>query len=390
VSWRDQLRPASFRGVPFFVETSSARFGREGVIHEYAQRDTPAVEDMGRKSRPFSVSGFIVGDNYLAERDRLIQAAELPGPGILIHPTYGRLRVFCLELSVDEGVGERGAALVALSLVEAGDLQFPTATVTGDGRKRSGAENLKAETVVDFVSAFDTSGAAFQLSQAIEQAGQQLDELREAIEAPEAVVDDGFSVLGDLEQLSADLVSLVQTPQSLADRVVALFESVADFGAAFTYLRRAPTTVRTLSGSGTSTEQQAEDNADALAALFNRLALVLVAQELDVATFTAREDAEQFLADFSGYCEAEELREVATSDRTYQAIVDARTGVAQTVSDAAIGLPSLVDVSAADGFPAVVLSYQLYGDAERDEEIADRNGALDPLFMAGALKVLSR
>ncbi|WP_374707575.1 DNA circularization N-terminal domain-containing protein, partial [uncultured Deefgea sp.] len=40
MAWREQLQPASFRGVPFYVYTSSGEVGRRNVVHEYPLRDT--------------------------------------------------------------------------------------------------------------------------------------------------------------------------------------------------------------------------------------------------------------------------------------------------------------------------------------------------------------
>lgn len=390
MSWRDQLRPASFRGVSFKVDASSAKFGRVGIVHEYAQRDTPAVEDGGRLTRPFGVGGFVIGPDYLIQRDRLIQAAETPGPGVLIHPTYGRLTVFCLELSIDESADSRGSAAVAFRFVEAGQLRFPTAGATGAARATAGAAELKTQARADFVEAFDTSGAGFQAAEAIEQVDRHLADLRNAFNAPDAILDDAFAVVNTLNRLSTDLAALVQTPGDLADRIVALVEAVQDFGAAFAFLRRPSAAVRTRTGANTDAEAQAETNAKALAALFNRLALVLVAQELNVDGFGSRQDAEAFLGSYAAFSEVEELRQTATSDRTYSALVDARTGVYEAVSKAAVNLPSLVTVDASDGYPAIVLSYELYGSPERDREIVDRNGALVPLSLAGSLRVLSR
>jgi prophage DNA circulation protein len=79
----DALRPASFRGVPFATLASRKVFGRRTAVHEYPFRDTIWVEDLGRKGREISLSGFLVanslvygGGDVLAQQDQLIAAAE--------------------------------------------------------------------------------------------------------------------------------------------------------------------------------------------------------------------------------------------------------------------------------------------------------------------------
>lgn len=91
MTWRDDLRPASFRGVHFFVAADSSRFGRRVVVHTYPQRDKPYVEDLGRRSREYQFDAFVIGPNYMEDRDAFIAACEEPGAGELIHPKYGSL-----------------------------------------------------------------------------------------------------------------------------------------------------------------------------------------------------------------------------------------------------------------------------------------------------------
>jgi len=72
-SYWSQLRPASYRGVPFGVLGGSASFGRRNAVHEYPFRDTPWVEDLGMSARHVHVTGFLVGDDVIAQRTKLIQ-----------------------------------------------------------------------------------------------------------------------------------------------------------------------------------------------------------------------------------------------------------------------------------------------------------------------------
>lgn len=103
--WKDNLHPASFRGVPFGVVSGEGSFGRRQAVHEYPYRDSVWVEDMGRSTRRISITGFLVQSSLgykaadvMAQRDSLVAACEQAGPGTLIHPTLGELTV-----SIPEG-----------------------------------------------------------------------------------------------------------------------------------------------------------------------------------------------------------------------------------------------------------------------------------------------
>ncbi|HAW0191952.1 TPA: DNA circularization protein, partial [Escherichia coli] len=92
INWRDNLYDASFRGVPFSVESDEGSFGRRVQVHEYPNRDKPYTEDLGRATRRLTINAYLVGDDYAEQRDRLITAIETAGPGTLIHPQFGEMQ----------------------------------------------------------------------------------------------------------------------------------------------------------------------------------------------------------------------------------------------------------------------------------------------------------
>ncbi|EGK8325810.1 DUF2313 domain-containing protein [Escherichia coli] len=61
INWRDNLYDASFRGVPFSVESDEGSFGRRVQVHEYPNRDKPYTEDLGRATRRLTINAYLVG-----------------------------------------------------------------------------------------------------------------------------------------------------------------------------------------------------------------------------------------------------------------------------------------------------------------------------------------
>ena len=93
MSWREKLRPASFRGVPFFVDDTSTSTGRKIQLHEYPKRDLPYSEDLGKVSKSYAIRAFVVGEDCFEQRDALLDALEQEGSGTLVHPTLGTINV---------------------------------------------------------------------------------------------------------------------------------------------------------------------------------------------------------------------------------------------------------------------------------------------------------
>ncbi len=131
--WIDQLRPASFRGVPFGVISGESRFGRRLAVHEYPFRDKPWAEDLGRKTRPIGLQGFLIADSLvygggdvLTQRDRMVAAAETEGAATLVHPTLGELNVSCADLVVVERWDAGRYFELTFNLIESGERLFPS------------------------------------------------------------------------------------------------------------------------------------------------------------------------------------------------------------------------------------------------------------------------
>ncbi|QJD91808.1 multidrug DMT transporter [Duganella dendranthematis] len=155
-SWMSKLRPASFRGVPFKVLEGQLKFGRRSVIHEYPFRDTVWVEDLGRAARRIAFTGYIFGDDVIAQRDQLMKVCEEVGAvegGELVHPTLGRITV-----SLADGVGcaerwDRGRVFeLAFSFVEQGKRIFPNSTVDTQSAVSTAAEKAKAAAKANLIS----------------------------------------------------------------------------------------------------------------------------------------------------------------------------------------------------------------------------------------------
>ncbi|WP_232227951.1 DNA circularization N-terminal domain-containing protein, partial [Asaia astilbis] len=112
----------SFRGIPFAVMGSGGQAGRNTAVHAYPWRDGVWVEDMGKQGRQYHVSGLLVGPACYAQRDLLVRAAEIEGPGVLVHPTVGLFRVSLMRLEWRERDGMSNVIDLSFDFIEKTDL----------------------------------------------------------------------------------------------------------------------------------------------------------------------------------------------------------------------------------------------------------------------------
>jgi prophage DNA circulation protein len=130
MAWQQNLRPASWRGVPFFVQDHQFTGGRRVQVHDFVQRDKPYVEDLGRDNRNMTIKGFVIaryenGFNAWPERDALIAAIEQGGKGKFVHPSFGELEGHISKFTEHEENSQAGGYCgFDLVFIEAGEKSF--------------------------------------------------------------------------------------------------------------------------------------------------------------------------------------------------------------------------------------------------------------------------
>lgn len=153
-TWREKRQPASFRGVPFFVDSDSTPVGRRTQLHEYPQRDKPLVEDLGAKTRIVKMTAFVIGDDCLFHRDNLLHALNQPGSGELVHPWFGRMRVTAgdgCEVSHERRDG--GLVRFELEFIEAGEKGYPVGVPNNASLLEDESESWLASAIARYKAA---------------------------------------------------------------------------------------------------------------------------------------------------------------------------------------------------------------------------------------------
>jgi len=124
MSWKDNLLQASFRGVPFFFNSHDYEFGRKNIFHDYPFRDDAELEDQGRSTDGFSITGYVLANkdnnfDYFSDRNKLIDALKEPGAGQLVHRYLGNKNVALSSIAkMSEVFNEGGIARFQMTFKE--------------------------------------------------------------------------------------------------------------------------------------------------------------------------------------------------------------------------------------------------------------------------------
>lgn len=389
--WRDKLRPASFRGVPFEVEQHSSEVaGRRVVVHQYPGRDLPTAEDLGRKASEFAVDAFVIGADYMGARDALIAACSAAGAGELVHPYLGTLTVMCTGCRLTESTGEGRMARLQLSFVEAGLQQQPAVAPNTAAAVESSAVAARDVAIAGFETGYQVRGfPQFVADAAAGIAGDLARVLMPAIGA-----DTLPATVRAVSALAAGAVELVYSPARLGAEISAAVSGVVG-GIADT--ARGIDTALALTGFGTglpavagttpSRLRQAANQASTVN-LVRRLSTVEAVRLVPRAELVGRQDAialRDRLADAADL--VADAASAAGDDEAFAAFGGVRTSLVRHLNARAPALAQVAGVQLPATEPALVTAYRLYGDAGRAEELVARNRLRHPGFVPGGQEV---
>lgn len=370
--WKDNLREASFRGVPFFYDSTGIDGGRRTQTHEFAYRDKPYTEDLGRKAQEIPIEAYVLGDDYMTARDNLLKACNEEGPGELIHPYYGSIQVNCQVISVRESTSEGRIARISLQFIEAGEKFFPDSSPDRSAAVTSAVEKLNKSSAEDFAR-------TFTIERAPEYIGAQ------------AVADivnfiDAFSRTEN-EDLKTSVPTLLRQTETLAQAIQGVLSELTENeteteknNALKTLIEACNYGKRISSTSGSAIQARLTSNSNAIVDLIRQSAASAAAEVAIGTDFKTRNEAENVRDKIADSLDRQS--EITESTPLYISLTDMRSALVQAIPEE--GLPELISVTVNHPVPSLVLAYELYEDALKGDEIVARNRIRHPGFIGPA------
>lgn len=233
----DELHAASYRGAEFFVLSADTAGGRKIAKKRPINSDKQVLEDLGLVPRAFTVNGVIAArrDNtgleiksYLQLRDSLLSALEQNGPGILIHPFYGRIEnVVVITWTLNEATNKLGEADITINfeISESDGLPKPTTNVISKVNTQSNAVVAAAKVILSkFIVTY-----ANNFQHGIDKVNDFADSIDIAIKDIVGVSTDPLNKFVDrLSSLRVNVNSLVNNPSNLATEITNLISEIDD------------------------------------------------------------------------------------------------------------------------------------------------------------------
>lgn len=387
MSWKDNLRPASFRGFGFFIKTSSVAGGRRAVQHQYPNRETPYTEDMGRAARTYELEGHVIGDDYFEAKDRLLEVLEKQGPGELIHPYFGSKMVQVSEVSITESTLEGAIAVFSAKFMEAGDSRYP-----------KGANDKGAVLSQNATSALDKSKASFDEDFSIEDMPAfSINSARALIAKAQETFDEATKKFGDIAEgvanaafatrnLVAETNDLLQSPSVLSQRLLDSFKLMEDAISIAKNKTAAHESFYNFSGDepvegDTPIREREKKNAATFENFMRRAAAVQSTETAIVSDYASFNDAEEARVKITDVIE-EQIREIEdTSSDLWQALSDVNSSIVEALPDVDSDLPSLKEKTLEKDDISLLIAYDEFESIDSEQDLIERNDVRHPGFI---------
>lgn len=443
--WFANLKPASYGGVRFGVESNRMSGGRKVSIHTYPFRDDDWIEDLGKRNRRFEVMGFLVeqdiktgGGSVISQREDLLKKCETPGGQTLVHPTLGTVTsVCCLGYEFLERTDLGKAFEFRLTLQVTGKRQFPATSVSTPDAVKNAATLTAIAALANYVTSVAASivaGAAV-VQQAVstavgyyQLATTAINDVRSILGAVSSLSGNFGRLFGGANTGYANSNSQAQATQTAADLLAsatAARAAVATAGAALQTAAANPSNSTALGAAAqqlvASVSATAADPADAVrlvsslasyspsaittpgqigsamstmqvavAALLRRAALSELATILTTYQPSSQQDAAATLSEAVTLFDDEILVAGNTGDdATYQALIALRQAVMTDMNARGAGLASISTFNFAAPLPALTLANRIYRDATREGQLVQQVNPVHPAFMPITFEALS-
>lgn len=390
MGWQDEIRQASFRGVEFFFTETSSDFGRRTANHQYPNRDTGFVEDLGRKQATYKIKAYYIGDDWAVRRDRLREACETAGSGKLIHPYYGELTVVCTSITITENGSEGKKVGFSLEFVEAGSRKEPLNTSSTDDAVSLIADIAEKVLIAGFANEFSVASQPGYVADAAQVNIDSLVDILVPLAGNITNSTDGATATNSLTVLKGNSSALLD-PASLGTTVAGFMKDVGTSPTGFSAMTAASSyTVEQPSNTTTPAQLKQQANATATSRFAGGLTLVNKARAIatqdytDVGTTDLKSLLTNIVDEFDTFIEDE------TDDDKLTAMVNMRSAAVADINKRLLVAPQVVTYEFPEPLPSLVVAHKIYGDATEAGSLVTRNNVGNPFFMKTNVEALIR
>jgi prophage DNA circulation protein len=398
MSYKDSFRDPSFRKIKFVWLNSSIEGGnnlqddgKPKVVKDKQAKDKKKSFIVSDKKKRFTLDGFVKGLNYNIDRDHLMAALEKDGPGELIHPIHGALRVVVESWGLKEGVSEGiGYASFSMTFCEHGRVFIPKQKDDAKEKLKKNSKDSRDLAQKDFANKFDTKGkpqfvkdGAISTFTKIQTSA--LDNIKKVKSLSVGATDSVFAIRKQISNAK----DLIESPISLAANLRGSNDSIRnvslnpkDLFSAYKNNKEFQKNISPIVPSTTSRAAE-KSNQEAFVAYTNTLnathksELIIEAFEDD-----GFDDPSEVIIERNNLIvELEEIMQTTNNDELYIAINAIKIQIIKLVPGEKNSIQNTRKITTRAPTNTLTLAFDLFQNPDKEAEILLKNKIINPLMV---------
>lgn len=394
--WAKNLRECSFKGVKFFINSAEDEVGAIITVEEGKYKTNPTSLNEGRRLRNFSFSAFIIGEDAWGKSEKLRIACEDIKDGELIHPKFGLLTVY--SESFKRILEKKDFIKLDLLFVESGHKIKPTIIKKSTAELENSVDLLDKENEEYFASDYylpdvnrpNNPNEYFasdyylpDIKRDIKTAGEiaksTIEQIKEKIKMTEDAIDDVNDTIMSLDSMVDDVFYYLRKPKVFASKIQAGFDLLTK--------TIDKTGMGLLNLLGISNNKTGGKSISTLQTFLKVANLNSQAKILPLIDFKNRYEATEYLQEFNKQTENILNTMPYISPNYVNAFENMTAEVGKYIKTIIINSKNYKKVNLKEITPAIVLSYNLYGDIKNSEKIIKENNIKHPLFVPKGIDI---
>lgn len=397
-----KLNKSSFRGVPFYTQSTDESGGHRLTDHNFINGGTK-TEDNGIKNNIFKIVAYIGGDDYLDQKEALKNALNIIGSGTLIEKFNGTLDVMVDTYTIKESIKDFGQATFTITFKLAENEAIEDIQIVYN-------VDVRNEALANFENDFNNElgeDLINDVSLGITEFWKEVESYIKFLEEDKIAVQKMKDSIGKIiSGIKTDILSVTSLTTDISN-IWLSFDSVLDLGAFGADPQKSFTNgiKETLLNSATRTFiNEAEIIANRQIQTYTNTVIAGITQtsilNLENVTFDTGDDLGSVKNDILTIMELLEedviidsispISEIIIKQNLLDKYHSSKREFILFYTQKYSGLQNLKDNEIVATVDILNLTMDKYNNIERVEEVLINNDIVDPIFINGNLKLLDR
>lgn len=411
MSWREQLKPASFKSIPFYTESIQLDFGRTIKIDkpgsassglslkkETEAKEGAVIKDLGSREYEIMVKAYFLGEDYLDNRDAFEKAFIEGGTQVLILPLEAPMKVIPSRARRRWSSDSGGVEYIECSFYLATKEPRERIVIDTFYVVKEKAAAVEETTTENFVASYSQEGAAPFVEASALATAEEFSETLNASKGFGSPTDVFEDWVEKLDLFTLNLAEIIRTPERLVGDVMELVEGIST---AYTTIESAINSTinlfetfefSSLLPSFLSEDRKQENrNNNLLVASFKSASLSQMVQLSTRQLFASKDEALDRLNLLLGFIDdtIATAGEQTDLDFLHTPLSNLRASLVEDMTIRSAQLPSVLELGLPSSRSVLSIAYDLYGNLDREADLVERNKIQNPNASPSIMEAIS-